>query len=159
MAANCRLAPYVIRKLEDEHELRLTDIIPMETGHEFIEADISDLDAVMRAAEGIDAIINLSVLRPERQLAWHVNTLGCYSMMRAAVAHGIKRVTNTGPHFTVEVAPHQYWDYNIGFDVPLKSSTHLYAISKSAGQEICRLFTEQHNVYVMCYLFFSFSQT
>jgi len=156
LAANGRLAPYVISALEGEHELRLTDITPMETEHEFMEVDISDLDVVMRAAEGIDAIINLSVLRPQRQLAWDVNTLGCYNMMRAAVAHGIRRVINTGPHFTVEGAPYQFWDYDIGSDVPPKSSTKLYAISKGAGQEICRIFTEQHDVYVMCYLFFSF---
>jgi nucleoside-diphosphate-sugar epimerase len=156
LAANGRLAPYVVKVLEGDHELRLTDIIPLDTEHEFMEVDISDLDAVMRAAEGMDAIINLSVLRPQRQLAWDVNTLGCYNMMRAAVAHGIRRVINTGPHFTVEGAPYERWDYDIGPDVPPKSSTSLYAISKGAGQEICRIFTELYDVYVMCYLFYNF---
>jgi nucleoside-diphosphate-sugar epimerase len=155
-AANGRLAPYVVKALESDHELRLTDIIPMESKHEFMEVNISDLDAVMRAAEGMDAIINLSVLRPQRQLAWDVNTLGCYNIMRAAVAHGIPRVINTGPHFTVEGAPYERWDYDIGPDVPPKSSTNLYAISKGAGQEICRIFTEHYDVYVMCYLFYNF---
>ena len=94
--------------------LRLTDLEPFETSHEMIPVDVSDPDAVIRTAEGMDAIVNLSVLRPHRQIAFDVNTMGCYNMMRAAVAHGIRRVINTGPHFTVQGAPYERWDYHLG---------------------------------------------
>ena len=94
--------------------LRLTDLEPFETSHELIPVDVSDPDAVIRTAEGMDAIVNLSVLRPHRQIAFDVNTMGCYNMMRAAVAHGIRRVINTGPHFTVQGAPYERWDYHLG---------------------------------------------
>ena len=52
--------------------------------------------------------------------------------MRAAVEHGIPRVINTGPHFTVQGAPYEAWDYNIGPDVPPKPSTNLYATIQRA---------------------------
>ena len=154
--SNGQLGPHVVKALEGHVELRLTDLEPYDTPHEMMIVDVSDPEAVTRAAEGMDAIINLSVLRPHRQIAFDVNTLGCYNIMRAAVAHGIPRVINTGPHFTVQGAPYEALDYNIGPDVPPKPSTNLYALSKGLGQEICRIFTTQSDVYVLCYLFYIF---
>ena len=88
-------------------------------------------------------------------LAFHVNTRGCYHVMRAAVVHGIRRVINTGPHFTVAGPRYQRWDHGIGPDVPPHPGTGLYPITKSLGQEICRSFTEVHDVHVLEFLFYS----
>ena len=66
---------------------------------EFRKLSVDDMDGVVAAAEGMDAIINLSVLRPHRQIAFDVNTRGNFNMMLAAKTHDIKRVINTGPHF------------------------------------------------------------
>ena len=35
-----RLGPYVVSALENEHTLRVTDILPIETPHEFQRVDI-----------------------------------------------------------------------------------------------------------------------
>ncbi len=150
---NGMLGPHVVKALEEHVSLRITDLEPFETPHEMMTVDVADPEAVIRAAEGMDAIINLSVLRPHRKIAFDVNTLGCFNVMRAAVKHGIRRVINTGPHFTVEGEPYTAWDYGIGPDVPPKPSTNLYALSKGLGQEICRIFTLHCDVYVLCYLF------
>ena len=150
---NGMLGPHVVKALEEHVSLRITDLEPFETPHEMMTVDVADPEAVIRAAEGMDAIINLSVLRPHRKIAFDVNTLGCFNVMRAAVKHGIRRVINTGPHFTVEGEPYTAWDYGIGPDVPPKPSTNLYALSKGLGQEICRIFTLHRDVYVLCYLF------
>ena len=130
-------------------DLRITDLEPFDTPHEMMPVDVADPDAVMRAAEGMDSIINLSVLRPHRKIAFDVNTLGCYNIMRAAVRNGIRRVINTGPHFTVQGEPYEAWDHGIGPDVPPKPGTNLYALSKGLGQEICRIFTLNYDVYVV----------
>ena len=97
--SNGMLGPHVVKALEGQVELRLTDLEPFDTPHDMVPVDVADADAVMRAAEGMDAIINLSVLRPHRKIAFDVNTMGCYNIMRAAVAHGIPRVINTGAAF------------------------------------------------------------
>ena len=151
-----RLGPYVIRALEGEHVLRVTDIIPVDTPHEYRRVDIGSPEDVHRAAEGMDAIVNCSVVRPDRQAAFDVNTRGCYNMMRAAVAHGIPRVLNAGPYSTIEGDTYTTYDYEISPDVPPHPSTNLYALSKGLGQEICKVFTENHDVHVLCFLFFSF---
>ena len=39
---------------------------------------------------------------------------------------------------------------------PPNPSTNLYALSKGLGQEICRIFTTQSDIYVLCYLFYIF---
>ena len=151
------LGPHVVKALEGEHELRVTDIRPPaeKTRHEFIRVDVSSLDQVRKAAEGMDAILNLSVLRPDRKLAFDVNTRGCYNMMVAAVEHKIKRVINTGPHLVVSGPPSERYDFGVGPDQPPQPGTHLYGLSKSLGQEICRVFAQHHDIYVQEYLFFS----
>ena len=153
------LGPYVARELVPAHALRITDVKPpaQELPGEFLLLDVSDLDAVVEAAAGMDAIVNLSVLRRDRQIAWDVSTRGCYNMMQAAVTHGIRRVINTGPHLTV--AGHnitECFDFGIGPDIPPQSGTGIYAISKSMGQEICRVFSVHHDISVQTYLFYHF---
>jgi nucleoside-diphosphate-sugar epimerase len=152
------LGPYVIPELEHKYDLLVTDIKrpPIEFRGEFRTVDVADFDQVMDAAEGMDAIINLSVLRHDRKIAFDVNALGCYNMMEAAVKHGIKRIINTGPHFTVAGATYERLDYEIGPDIPPHPGTLLYSLSKSVGHEICRVYTEHYDIYVQMYLFYNF---
>ena len=157
LGANGQLGPHVVDALEGEHTLRLTDVNdPPDTPHEYHKLDVADLDGVIAAAEGMDAIINLSVLRPDRQVAFDVNARGSYNAMAAAVHHGIRRVINTGPHFTIAGPTYENLDHLIGPDIPTQSGTLLYAITKSLGQEICRVFTENHDVSVLTLLFYNF---
>ncbi|NJN81508.1 MAG: NAD(P)-dependent oxidoreductase [Caldilineaceae bacterium] len=109
------LGPYVVPLLAPLHEVRNSDIHPPpdDFGVEFVSVDVADPGQVLRAAEGMDAIINLSVLRRDRKLAFDVNTLGCYNMMVAAREHGIRRVINTGPHFAVAGATYETFDFGV----------------------------------------------
>jgi UDP-glucose 4-epimerase len=152
------LGPHVVPALEQKYNLRVTDINPPPFAFrgEFRQVDVANAAQVMQAAEGMDAIINLSVLRQDRQLAFDVNTLGCWNMMQAAVAHGIQRVINTGPHFTIAGATYEEYDFDLSGDIPPQPGTNLYALSKSLGQEICRVFAENHDLYVQTYLFYIF---
>jgi len=156
LGAHGYLGPHVVKALEPYHELRLTDIKPIETKHEAMQVDVSSSAEVMRAAENMDAIINCSVLRDDRRLAFDASTCACYNMMRAAVTHDIRRVINTGPHFGVAGASYTDYDFEISPDVLPHPGTLLYALTKGLGQEICKVFTENYDIYVLCYLFLSF---
>src|SRR5688572_16300262 len=158
LGANGYLGPHVVKALEPHHELRVTDIKPpaVKSRHEFIRVDVTSLDQVRKASQGMDAIINLSVLRSDRKLAFDVNTRGCYNMMLTAVEQGIRRIINTGPHLVVSGLPYDRFDFAITPDAPPQPGTHLYGLSKSLGQEICRIFTHHHDIYVQEYLFFAF---
>ena len=157
LGANGQLGPHFIKALEGEHTLRLTDINELEeTPHEYFKLDVSDLDGVVAAAKGMDAIVNLSVLRRDRQLAFDVSARGCYNAMTAAVRHDIRRVINTGPHFTITGPTYEDFDYMSGPDVPPQPGTNLYALTKSLGHEACKVFTENFDVYVLTLLFYNF---
>ncbi|MDE0298333.1 MAG: NAD(P)-dependent oxidoreductase [Candidatus Poribacteria bacterium] len=158
LGANGLLGPHVVKSLEPHYQLRLTDIKPTQTSHESMSVDVSCLDEVMRAAEDMDAIINCSVLRDDRQLAFDVSTRGCFNMMQAAAVHGIPRVINTGPHWTVAGDSYTDYDFELSPDVPPHTGTLLYALTKGLGQEVCKVFTENYDIYLLCYLFLSFRE-
>ncbi len=161
IGSNGYLGPHVVKALKGKYNLKLTDIKPPPDGvkHDWEYLDVADLDNVARAAEGMDAIVNLSVLRHDRKLAFDVSTRGSYNMMAAAVKHGIRRVINTGPHFTVTGATYERFDHDINPDVPPQPGTILYALTKSLGHEVTRIFTENHDIYVMMLMFYHFRYT
>ena len=89
-------------------------------------------------------------------MAFDVSARGCYNMMVAAVEHGIDRVINSGPFYAATGPTYERFDHLIGPDVPHQPGTFLYALTKSLGQEICWVFTEYHDIYVMDLLFYMF---
>ena len=127
--------------------------------HDFRQVDVTDFAQVHEAADGVDAIINLSVVRQDPVLAFRVNTLGCYHVMRTAVERNIRRVINTGPHFTVAGPTYESWDFAITPDVPPHPGTGLYPLSKSLGQEISRVFADHHDIVVIELLFYMLQAT
>ena len=158
LGGNGFLGPHVVNELQEAYDLRITDIVPIDSKHETMQVDISDLDQVRRAAEGTDVVVNCSVLRPDRKLAFDVNTMGTYNGMLAAVENGHTRHINTGPHFTQVGPSYEHYDFDINEEVPLHSGTNLYAHSKSIGQEICRVFTANYPIHLLTTLFLSFRE-
>lgn len=156
LGGNGFMGPHVVKAIENEHELRITDIMPIDSKHETRVVDVSDLDQVLSAAEGMDAIINLSVLRQDRKLAFDVSTRGTYNALQAAIEHGIDRFINTGPHFTLSGPTYLNFDFDISPDIPPHSGTGLYPITKSLGQRLCKIFSENHEISIQTYLFVTF---
>ena len=94
-----------ITSLKDHYTLRVTDLRAMEevavsppqnprapipevlgAPHENRVVDITDYDQVLAACQGMDAAIDLSVLRPHPVLAFHVNMIGAYNVAKACTA-------------------------------------------------------------------------
>ncbi len=131
---------------------------PPASPHTWEIVDVRDPDQVMAACAGMDAIINVSVVRHDPADAFRVNTLGAYNVMRAAVAHGIHRVVHTGPFMLGERGAGGYdWDDYVVDDVPPRPGTGwVYIPSKLLGQEICRLFADQFGLSVPTLTFCAF---
>ena len=151
LGGNGMLGPWTIKALEGRHDLRVTDINDPSPDfkHDYVKLDASDLDGVVEAAAGMDVIVNLSVLRQDRKLAFDVSTRGNYNMMVAARKHGIGRVVNTGPHFQTVGPQYEEWDFGLNPEVPPAPGTRLYALSKALGQEITRIYAECHGIQVL----------
>ena len=58
LGANGYMGPHLVKVLEKFYQLRITDIMPIESEHETMVVDVTDLGQVMEATEGMDAIIN-----------------------------------------------------------------------------------------------------
>ncbi|HUX86993.1 MAG TPA: NAD(P)-dependent oxidoreductase [Chloroflexota bacterium] len=163
--------------LARDHVLRLTDVRPLaeiaaanspqspgapvprqlDPPHESRVVDVTDADQVTEAARGMDTIVNCTVVRPDPVLAFRVNTLGAYNVMRAAVACGIRRVVHTGPQQVTLPYPAGYgYDFALPSDLPSRPGANLYILTKFLGQEICRIFAEAHDLEVPTLLFSSF---
>ena len=171
LGVNGMVGPYLLKVLEGRHDLRLADIAEPHgifnhrTGfeaeetqgrHEFRRVDVSDLDQVAAAAEGMDAIVNLTVLRHHRRVSFDVNVRGSYNIMVAAEKHGIRRVVGTGAHFGVAGSGYERFDYDINPDVPSHPGIEMYPFTKSLGLEVSRVFTENDDVFVLWLLFYNF---
>ncbi len=161
LGANGMMGPWVVRALAGRHDLLLTDVNEPPDGlsHEYRRMSAAEPKAVLDAARGMDAIINLSVVRWDRAQAFSVSTIGCYNMMAAAVRHGIRRIVNTGPFSQVAGPEYTRWDWGVGPGVPSRPGTALYLISKHLGQEVCRIFAERHDLYVQTLLFCNLKDT
>jgi nucleoside-diphosphate-sugar epimerase len=162
------------QELSSSYQLRVTDLrpiselaaeanaqapgaplpIPLGEPHETITVDVRDPAQVMDAVEGMDAIINCTVVRPHPVDAFLVNTIGAYNVMRAAVAHSIRRVVHTGPlvQHLKGIGDHA-GDYDLHVDAPPRPYDHLYIHSKYLGTEICRVFAEYYGLEVPALLF------
>lgn len=158
LGGNGMLGPWVVEALQDQHRLLVTDIsdLSFNTTAAYRKVDAGNLRQVVVAAKGMDAIINLSVLRQDRQLAFDVSTRGNYNMAVAAVTHGIRRLLNTGPHFQLAGPNYEDHDYDLSPDMPPQPGSRLYALTKALGQEILRVYSEHHDIYVQTLLFYNF---
>lgn len=128
--------------------------------HDEQVVDVTNAEQVMAACEGMDAIINCTVIRHDVVSSFRVNANGVYNVMNAAVAHGIRRVVHTGPFQMGMDGPIGYgWDDWIVDDVPQRPghSMNTYLHTKYLGQEIARIFAEHYNLEVPSLFFCDFA--
>jgi nucleoside-diphosphate-sugar epimerase len=174
------LAAAVAAELAPDYRLRLTDIAsmaelaarprpdqhadaprpaPLPHPHEERVVDVADAGQVLAACDGMDAIVNCSVVRHDPALAFRVSTLGAYNIVRAAAACGIRRVVQTGPQQHSVSGEHDYSaDYDIPDDAPPRPGRNLYFHSKYLGQEICRVYADAYGLEIPTLLFSDFVQ-
>jgi nucleoside-diphosphate-sugar epimerase len=171
------LGAALAQELAPHYTVRLTDVKPVEElmnippqspgaplpvppqpPHEWQVVDVRDPAQVYAACAGMDAIVNVSVVRNDPVDAFRVNAIGAFNVMQAAVAHGIKRVVHTGPFMLGQRGGGGYdWDTYLVDDIaPRPGVWWVYLPSKLLGQEICRIFAEHYGLCVPTLTFAQF---
>ncbi|NQW18064.1 MAG: NAD(P)-dependent oxidoreductase [Chloroflexi bacterium] len=129
------------------------------------QADLTDLDAIRPAFDGIDTVVHMAAyLGPDVDSHFSVNVRGTYNVLEAARQAGVKRVvfgssgaTTKGhednPNFTALIEAR--WD-----DVPDKVDylDHtapvrpggVYGAVKVAGEALGRAYSDEHGLSVIC---------
>ena len=143
------------RGLEGLHELRLADVQPLDGEARFVSADVTRLGDMLRAVDGMDAVVHLAVasgLEGEVEddalnaLRFDVNVKGTYNVLEAARRHGVRRVVHTS---SVMVA----WGYvpseRIASDAPPRT-VGTYSLTKSLAEGVCEHFARNHGMSLVC---------
>ena len=140
------LAQTIIGRLEGEagYELLLTDMVPLETGHEFVAADLSDAVSVEGLCEGVDQVLHVAAIHPWKPYAPQqyvdLNIKGTHNIVAEAARAGVKRLiyTSSVAAMGYEVAP----DAPLPFAEtrPCRPYDSLYSVSKHVGEQLCRLY-------------------
>ena len=93
------LSGFIIDALKDDYKLTLFDRVDLETDLSFVQADICDLDAVLEAAAGHDAIVHTVALvrgRQQKTVSDFADIVikGTWHVLAACAQLQIKRLVN-----------------------------------------------------------------
>jgi nucleoside-diphosphate-sugar epimerase len=123
-------------------------------------ANIADLDAILPAFEGMDAVVHLAA-SPAVDTPWEEilpnNLIGTYNVFEAARRAGVERVVFASSNHTIgwyeyESQPQVYrlddprvWDET----VPVRPDS-LYGVSKVYGEALGRHYVDRYGLRVFC---------
>ena len=144
------IAPHIIPKLAEDYDLILADVKAHPNGLPIQNVDVRDYEQVRSSLDGVDAVLNFTVLRHDKTSSFQVNVLGAWNIMKAVADTGIKKVIHTGPAQTLEWYSH---DTNIPVDAPDAPSTDYYLLTKHLSNEIVKSFARKYEIHTLCYLF------
>ncbi|NNM75286.1 NAD-dependent epimerase/dehydratase family protein [Enterovirga aerilata] len=130
------------------YAVRGLDRHPGQAPIEWHVADVTDPEALRKAAAGAGAVLHIAAVpniwSGDGQTIMRVNTLGTYTVLEAAEAAGIGRVvfcsSDSVVGYTVRegrMLPPRYAPVDL--EHPL-NATDPYAISKVLGEDLCRAF-------------------
>ncbi|MBN2581916.1 MAG: NAD(P)-dependent oxidoreductase [Planctomycetes bacterium] len=132
---------------EHGYDLRLMDVVPMESRHETVVGSVADLDTVRRAMEGCQAIVIAHMASRQvgayetPEMPFDVNVKGTANLFFAAVEQGIGRaalVSSTG------VQPYDEGGF-LDRHQPMKSKG-LYGLTKVCQEMIAEQYHREHGI-------------
>jgi UDP-glucose 4-epimerase len=154
---NGRLGHYVVDNLNGRCDLTVLDRVARETpGVGFIDADITDYEALKRAFAGQDAVVHLAAIPNPRtapaDVTFRVNVQGTFAVLQAAEDCGVKRVVVASSDAALGLQYHppgwsaQYLP--VDEDHPLRP-IDFYSLSKECTEAICRSYAHRGKVEVI----------
>lgn len=141
----------VLPTLAQQHTLRIFDVqTPAEPGWEYIGGSVGDVNALMRAAEGMEAVLYMAMGMKDFSTTtglttnFDVNVKGVYLALYAAHQRGITHAVYTSSMSVYADLEHRYFpDEEITPD-----ASDLYGLTKRCGEEVCRTATRHWGMSV-----------
>ena len=124
-----------------------------------VVADIGDLDALVAACAGIDAIVHLaatSAVDSVWEAVLESNLIGTYNVFEAARRAGVPRVVFASSNhaigtYELQAAPALDLDDDRVYDHTAEiRPDSLYGVSKVYGEALGRHYVDQHGLSVVC---------
>ena len=131
--------------------LRLTDIAPLKTpasaDEQFVAADLTRIDEVERALDGVETVVHLGACSLEApwETILQANIVGTWNVFEAARRAGVKRVVYASSHHTVG---YYRRERRVGIDEPPRPDSR-YGISKVFGEAVGRMYADKYGMSVI----------
>jgi len=139
-------------------ELVLTDVREVEpaAGERFVQADLTDRDALVQAAEGVDAVVHLGAVPTEARFEDLIgpNLVGTFNVFEAARLSGVSRVVFASSNHATGFYP---VERTLRGDEPTRPDS-LYGVTKVYGEALGRLYVDKFGLDVVCVRIGSFAQ-
>jgi len=145
-----------VRVLDNMSTGRVVNLAHVVNDIDFMQADITDIDAVKRAVEGVDCIFHQAALASvprsvERPLeTHHVCATGTLNLLNEARAAGVRRLVYAASSSLYGNQPNAT---NRETDAPAPLTP--YAGAKLAGEQYCRVFYETYGLETVCLRYFN----
>jgi len=143
------------RELAGKYLLRVSDLRALKKINEaeqFVRADISKFQEVLRITQGVDAIVHLggySVEGPWDAIL-NANIIGCHNMFEAARVNGVKRIIfPSSNHATGFYRRDERAKHRIDHRVYPKPDGR-YGVSKVFGEALGSLYADKYGMQVFC---------
>ncbi len=135
---------------EGGYDLRLTDMAPIETAHEFMAADLADYEQVEPLCQGVDQVLHIAALHPWKQYTdeqyLDCNIKGTYNLMRSAAEAKVDRLIYTSSVASMGYTPTAEHPLPLDETKPCFPDDHIYSVSKHVGEQFCHLFHRTHRL-------------
>ena len=136
----------------DRYQLRLADIreIVDPSGHESMQTDITDLQQVRAACDGIDVVVHLAA-DPSMQADFYntllpLNVIGAYNAFQAAHQAGCERIVFAS---SVNAVLGHRGSKPVSWDIPVHP-LNVYGATKCWGESLARVYSSEHNLSSIC---------
>jgi len=142
----------VLRKgLKGKYRLRLLDLHAIEDNvedEESLSADLTDLDALCGAMDGIHGVVHLGAVSVED--SWEQilpnNIVGTYNVFEAARRRDVRRILFASSNHAVGFYRR---DQVIGTDVTVRPDSR-YGVSKAFGEALASLYADKYGLETFC---------
>ena len=144
-----RVASILRQHWGDRYRLRLADVRPVEDldlHEEYVELDITDLEAFTTACEGIDTVLHLAA-DPSPQADFYqsllsLNIIGGYNGFEAARRAGCQRIVFAS---SINAVLGYQGTEAVSWDVPVFPQ-NVYGATKCFGEALGRVCADQHGL-------------
>ena len=147
-----RLGRMFLRHTGDRYTLCLTyNSHPFEApGHEVIQLDVKDLNSVLRAMQGVEAVVHFAADSAGRG-PWESmlpnNIVGTYHVFEAARQAGVSRVIYASSNHAAGYAVKE--GFPVGPDAPVRPDSR-YGVTKCFAEALGRFYHDRYGMQVIC---------
>ena len=117
-------------------------------GERYVQADLQDLDAMVRLLKGADMVVHFGAIGDEASFETLLgpNFIGAYNIWEAAHRNGLRRVIYASSIHAVGM--HKKTDF-IGIDAPHRPDT-FYGLAKCFAEDLASLYWDKRGLESVC---------